>query len=370
MSSAVTQELARMSNTVRGIGQDASNFALSKEKLGLEGALQEHNISRQKSADARADELYEQGAAGRKLRLNEDTAALEAYNKPFGYASLGPDALEHGMHELKNGKLAGEQWGEVLGYTFDKDPNSPTHTLFLKDGEVVPSGSVNRRHMEAAMRAYMRPDLKARTRHETNDANLAAKKITPQQHTLIREQIFEQANNIPMQIGENETVIKTLSEIGTPAAQKRIEELERKNDNMAKEWRTRKAADKRAAVRLKAGTKEKDNRGKLQKDAEYMASVVPGLTPEMALEKIFSDKKAASMVSAFVRAVDNLPETVKYNTKKRAEAVERLKDAYQIEKFMQTDIGPQKTGLGANPGGGAIPNWKTFDQNRDLKKDR
>ncbi len=88
MSGEVTRELARMSNTVRGIGQDASRFGIAKEKLGLEGALQDFNMSRTNKADLRADELHEQGEAGRELQQGQDEKALGDYNAPVNAAMI------------------------------------------------------------------------------------------------------------------------------------------------------------------------------------------------------------------------------------------------------------------------------------------
>lgn len=251
----VVHALDTLSRTVRGIGRDKSRSDIALKSLGLRGKQQDYDMTRESVIDDRATEKYEQAQPGRELKSQEARTDLEAYNKPFGVASLGVDAIEHGLHELKDKTLVVEKWAKILDdeYVLDKDPDSPTHTSFLKDGKTIPVGSINQRDMEAAIRSTLHPELTARTRYEKIDADLAKGTITQQQHSLKREQIFEFVNNIPKQIGANETVIKELSRIGTSAAKQRIKELERKNDNMAKEWRTREAVNKRLAERTKAG---------------------------------------------------------------------------------------------------------------------
>jgi len=346
-NNAVVRELARLSNTVNQLGLNKSRADYNMANLGLQGARQDYDIDRQKNADIMAGEVHAAGAPGRELKLGRDEKALQDYNAPVTMSDLvsSPQAAEHLLftREGKGDKsTAGKANIDIflndMGFDYDKTPGGAMTILSKATGKRIKKGEFPAEAYTTWIKSNTDTKRRIRGQREDNDDLLQAGKITPEDHAAREAVIFDFENNIPAQIQENKNLIENLSRFKQPWADKRILRIIEKNEALIKEDRATKAAI--AAARTKAALKAKDNRGKFQKDAEFLASVVPGLDKEKAAEKLMSDKKAANMVTAFNKAVDGMDPSIKYNPEKKAKEVERLKDVYQIEKFISTDLRP------------------------------
>lgn len=259
---AVVNELARLSQTVRGLGRDAGRHKVDMANIGLQGARDEYNIGRQTRVDERADEVHAAGAPGRALKLNQDERALEAYNEPVTLGKLmgnSVQGVEHMMAITKEEKAKGnkarvnvERYVDDMGWTSDKIPGAPM-VVRDKSGQALKTGEFGQHYNRFRLWTKGNTSFEKRVRGQleaTGDA-LEAGDISPEQYQARKEKILAYKNNIFAQIEENEKDIADMRRYNQPWAIKGANRLEAKNDALRKEIRME-AARKAAATR-KAG---------------------------------------------------------------------------------------------------------------------
>lgn len=338
----VVNELARLSQTVRGLGRDASSHTRGMASLGLQGSQQEYDIGRQSVIDDRATETYEQLQPGRELRSQEDAAASQAYNRQLTSSDLirSAEGAEFMLYKNKDGTVNIDKMANDLNY--DVDQSEPGKFKYFRKGTNNPIilGEAGP-EIKAWSFAHTSGKRVKRAKIEKLDQALGGGKINQAQYDKSVAQIEADSNNLTKLIQQAQTRIASFTPYAaTKWGKAGIAKDTARIEKYQAEIRAAELATKNA--RIKASTTAKDTRSTLQKNAQYMASVVDGLTEEQALEKLMGDEKASKMVSAFIKAVEGMDPTVKYTANKRAKEIKRLKGVFQIEKFISTSLKPGK----------------------------
>ncbi|MBW2178759.1 MAG: hypothetical protein JRG81_00060 [Deltaproteobacteria bacterium] len=338
----VVHALDVLSRTVRGLGRDKSRSDIALKSLGLRGRQQEYDIGRQSVIDDRASEMYEQEKPGRELKSKEDVAASQAYNRQLSSSDLvrSAEGAEFMFYKNKDGTINIDKLATDLNYDVNKDEPGKYKYFHKGTNRPVIHGEAGP-EVQAWAIANTSGKRAKRAKIEKLDEALADNQINQAQYNKNIAQIEADSNNPQKLIQQAQTRISSLNpyaatkwgKAGIAKDNARIEKLQT-------EMRAAALVTKNA--RIKASISAKDTRSTLQKNAQYMASIVPGLNEEQAMEKLMGDKKAANMVTAFIKAIDGMDPTKKYDPIKNAEETKRLKDVYQIDKFISTSLKPQQ----------------------------
>ena len=388
-NNSVLYALDNLSRTVRGFGRDKSQHELGMANLGLQGARDEYNMGRQTRADARADELHESGAPGRKLKFGQDEAALADYNAPVTMSMImsSPEAVEHFLHYRKGGDskaiegedaidptatkvknpIAGKANIDLflkdMGWTYDKDGDMPIRT---KSGDFLKKGEFPVESYEVWLKSNMDPKRRARGQRERNDLALRSGEITPQAHAANLAKISDYENSIQTQVAENANLIERLGSFDAPWAKKRIARLTDKNDALLKEDRARNAADKGVTAKTKAGLGTKDSRSSDEKLMDYYATHITGGDKAKAVEIFRTDKLMGQKLRVYaeeLKAMQNSLNWMNLSTEEQKAAIDDLQIRLQIKP---------KSGLPPAPVGGRKellpgqekqdnPGWNKYD---------
>ena len=349
----VVHALDTLSRTVRGLGRDKSQANIALKNLGLRSKKQEYDMFRQTESDERATEMYEQEKPGRDLKSQEDVAASSAYNTQLTSSDLvrSAEGAEFMFYKNKDGQVNIDKLAKDLDYDVDKSELGKFKYYHKGTNRPILHGEAG-----PALKAWALANTSGkrvkRSKIEKLDQALTEGGINQVQHDEGVAQIEADFNNPTKLIQQAQTRIAAFEPFAaTKWGKAGIVKDNARIEKLQTEMRAAALATKNA--RIKATTSIKDTRTPLQKNAQYMVSIVPGLTQEQAMEKLMGDKKASKMVTAFIKAVDGMDPVKKYNPVENAKETQRLKKVFQIDKFISTSLKP-----GAKPETDETPSWK------------
>ncbi len=141
--------MGNLAGDIRALGNTLSRNVDSYGNLlfkGREFDLQNKQLERQKKLDARSDEIYNMGKAGRELTASKQQADLKQWNKSVDVGDIFKDqwAVEHGWWSKDGGDTLHTKFENMIGGKLDTNRESPTYGKYVSNetGKAISYGDL------------------------------------------------------------------------------------------------------------------------------------------------------------------------------------------------------------------------------------